>query len=285
MGTNDPIWGHMGQQFIFCPASLFRNPRYTIMARQESLVKFKGKIGDLSFYKTKDGYLARTKGGPSKEQIKSDPRFLRTRENGSEFGRAANVGKMLREQLRPVLVQGADVTFSNRLTSLMNRVLRADEVNGRGDRQIIASNLGVLTGMECNVRAKLSEVFYAQARPVYDSATAETTLELPEMIAKNQIKALQGATHVQVLLAVTEFDSNRQEVNGLSIVRSSYLDIGRSDPSPAQVLHAQQEDLPQPGTALLVLMGVSYFQFVSGGYYPLANGQYNALTFVQVIQS
>ncbi|WP_262708103.1 hypothetical protein [Brumimicrobium glaciale] len=33
------------------------------MARQKGIIKLTGKIGDLSFYKSKDGYLAREKGG------------------------------------------------------------------------------------------------------------------------------------------------------------------------------------------------------------------------------
>lgn len=31
------------------------------MARQKGIIKLKGKIGDLSFYKTQDGHLAREK--------------------------------------------------------------------------------------------------------------------------------------------------------------------------------------------------------------------------------
>jgi len=52
----------------------------------------KGPIGDISFYKSKDGYLARSKGGVDKSRIKNDPAFQRTRENGSEFGRAGIAG-------------------------------------------------------------------------------------------------------------------------------------------------------------------------------------------------
>ena len=40
---------------------------FSIMARQKGIIKLKGKIGDLSFYKTKDGYLAREKGGIDKK--------------------------------------------------------------------------------------------------------------------------------------------------------------------------------------------------------------------------
>ena len=33
------------------------------MARQKGIIKLTGKVGDLSFYKSKDGFLAREKGG------------------------------------------------------------------------------------------------------------------------------------------------------------------------------------------------------------------------------
>ena len=57
------------------------------MARQDSIIKLNGTIDGISFYKSKDGHLARKAGGVSKARIASDPAFIRTRENGSEFGR------------------------------------------------------------------------------------------------------------------------------------------------------------------------------------------------------
>ena len=38
------------------------------MARQKGIIKLKGTIGDITFYKTKDGYLAREKGGIDAKQ-------------------------------------------------------------------------------------------------------------------------------------------------------------------------------------------------------------------------
>ena len=58
------------------------------MAKQTGIIKLKGIIGDISFYKSADGHLARSKGGVDKNRIANDPAFQRTRENGSEFGRA-----------------------------------------------------------------------------------------------------------------------------------------------------------------------------------------------------
>ncbi|WP_452231892.1 hypothetical protein [Lacinutrix sp. MEBiC02595] len=39
------------------------------MARQTGIIKLKGTIGDISFYKSADGHLARYKGGVDKNFI------------------------------------------------------------------------------------------------------------------------------------------------------------------------------------------------------------------------
>ena len=65
------------------------------MARQNGILKITGKLDDLSFYKSKDGFLVRTKGGVSKDRINNDPAFVRTRENGTEFAESAYAGKLL----------------------------------------------------------------------------------------------------------------------------------------------------------------------------------------------
>ena len=74
------------------------------MAKQASIIKLKGTIGGITFYKTsQDGYLAKEKSGVDASRIASDPNFQRTRENGSEFGTAGKAGKVLRTALRTFL--------------------------------------------------------------------------------------------------------------------------------------------------------------------------------------
>ena len=102
------------------------------MARQKGIIKLKGTIGDITFYKTKDGHLAREKGGIDASRIKNDPAFQRTRENGSEFGRAGKAGKTLRTALRTLLLNSADSRMVSRLTQAMVKVIQADLVNERG---------------------------------------------------------------------------------------------------------------------------------------------------------
>ena len=102
------------------------------MARQKGIIKLKGTIGGITFYKTQDGHLAREKGGIDANRIANDPAFQRTRENGSEFGRAGKAGKILRTALRAVLINSADGRMVSRLTQQMIKVIQADAVSVRG---------------------------------------------------------------------------------------------------------------------------------------------------------
>jgi hypothetical protein len=53
------------------------------MAKQKGIIKLKGTLGDITFYKSQDGFLAREKGGVDASRIANDANFQRTRENGS----------------------------------------------------------------------------------------------------------------------------------------------------------------------------------------------------------
>jgi hypothetical protein len=49
------------------------------MARQKGIIKLEGTIGDITFHKSKDGYIAKEKGGIPANRIAHDPNFQRTR--------------------------------------------------------------------------------------------------------------------------------------------------------------------------------------------------------------
>lgn len=96
------------------------------MARQKGIIKIEGTLGDVTFFKTADGHLVREKGGVDASRIKNDPAFQRTRENGSEFGRAGKAGGLLRQAVRPLLQLSKDRLVVSRLLTEMIKVIRAD---------------------------------------------------------------------------------------------------------------------------------------------------------------
>ena len=65
------------------------------MAKLNGILKIEGTLQDMTFYKTQDGHLVKTKSSISASRITTDTAFVRTRENGAEFGSAAKAGKIL----------------------------------------------------------------------------------------------------------------------------------------------------------------------------------------------
>ena len=120
------------------------------MAKQKGILPVKGTIGNLTFYKSQDGYLIREKGGIDAERIASDPAFQRTRENGAEFGRAGKAGKLLRNAVRTLSQNASDSKMISRLVREMTKVVKTDKVNPRGLRDVIDGEAELLEGFEFN---------------------------------------------------------------------------------------------------------------------------------------
>ncbi|MFC6102643.1 hypothetical protein [Olivibacter domesticus] len=184
------------------------------MAQQESIIKLKGKIWDLTFYKTKTGYQARQATGVSADRIANDPKFQRTRENNAEFGRGGVAAKKLRDVLRPMILLTYDTKMPNRLFSRIMRVLRADAVNDRGERKVLTENLGLLRQFGFNVSAQLSNTLFVELEPSIERTNGSVTLDIPTLVPALTIAAPQGTTHYQFNLdaAVVDFDNETASV-------------------------------------------------------------------------
>lgn len=169
------------------------------MARQKGIIKLKGKIGDISFYKTQDGHLAREKGGVDGERILNDPAFIRTRENGAEFGSSANAGKILRDAIRPMLLTASDNRVVSRLTKLMTEIKNLDITSARGARNVgvaiaVPAAKALLKGFNFNNRAILGSILFNP----YSVATATGIITINGLVPINEVAFPPGATHMTV---------------------------------------------------------------------------------------
>jgi hypothetical protein len=163
------------------------------MAFQRSSVKLEGKIGDLSFYKVDDNYLAKQKSGHSKERIANDPSFERTRENALEFGNASSFAKQLKLSLKQALESSfelfSDPSLTNRLNKRMNSTLKADFVSARGNRKILNDNLFLLTGFSLNSLTALKDAFFIPVLPEWLNSEQLIRLQLPRFLPKSAMDA------------------------------------------------------------------------------------------------
>lgn len=248
------------------------------MAKQKGIVKLEGTIADLTFYKSRDGYLAREKGGVPATRIANDPAFQRTRENGLEFGRAGKAGKLLRDSVRGLLVNASDSKMVGRLTRQMVRVVKLDAVNLRGERNVIDGETELLEGFEFNVRGKLGSSFYARYTAGIDRATGKLTVDIPAFVPVNMIAAPAGTTHFKVISGGTEVDFT----NETFVTDTKESDILPLDGTPTEAISLENSVTAGSTLPLFVAMGLEFFQQVNGVMYSLKNGAYNSLSLVKV---
>lgn len=248
------------------------------MARQKGIVKLDGTIGDITFYKSKDGYLAREKGGVPAARIANDPAFQRTRENGSEFGRAGKAGKLLRNAIRGLLQNASDPRMVSRLTKEMVRVLQEDAVNPRGLRNVIDGEAELLAGFDFNINGKLGTTIYAQFTPVIDRAAGTLSINIPAFVPLNMIAAPGGTTHFKIVSAGAEIDFE----NEVFISANSETAVLPWDANPTAVIDLVNAVTANSAHPLFLMLGIEFYQQVNAQMYALRNGSFNALSLVAI---
>jgi hypothetical protein len=248
------------------------------MARQKGIIKLKGKIGDISFYKTQDGHLAREKGGVDASRIANDAAFVRTRENGAEFGSSASSGKVLRDALRTMLMTASDNRVTSRLTKLMTDIKNLDAISVRGLRTVgtaiaLPTAKALLKGFNFNSKAILGGVLY---KP-YAVNTATGVITINGLVPINDIAFPSGSTHVSMKGAWAKIDF---ALGVYDVQFSNTVNL----PIDGIVTNAILTPLLAPvgaGTDVYLLL-VEFLQDVNTVQYSLKNGAYNALSVIEV---
>lgn len=248
------------------------------MAEQTGIIQFKGTLGNLSGYQQDGKSIIRRKGGGSKEQFENSPNMQRTRENASEFGRAAGAGKTLRTALRSLIQNVSDKVMTARLTKAMLEVVQSDELNDRGQRGIIDGEAEMLEGFEFNENGKLRSTVFMTLTPAINRATGAHQVTVPAFVPTRDVVAPQGATHMRLVAAATAVDFEA-ETSQTVTADSGHVPYNNTATPPLTLALALAANSTSP---IFVAAGVEFYQAVNGKYYPLQNGAYNALALIAV---
>ncbi len=248
------------------------------MARQKGIIKLTGKVGDLSFYKSKDGFLAREKGGVDGERIKNDPAFARTRENGAEFGSSASSGKLLRDSIRTMMQNASDGRVTSRLTKIMTQIKNLDSTSARGERTVgvgIADPAAkaMLKGFNFNNRAVLGSVLFKG----YTVNTTTGVIDLTGFVPINDLNVPSGATHVSFKGSWAKIDFS----GAVSSVEETNVENLPIDGTVTTVTLIPVAVPTGTGTDVYLLM-MEFFQEVNGVQYSLKNGAFNVLSIIEI---
>ncbi len=248
------------------------------MAKQAGIIKLKGTIDDVSFYKTADGHLARAKGGIDRNKILHSPAFARTRENNSEFGRAGRGGKLLRNSIRSLMQNAKDRRVVSRLTSQLLAIIKTDPVNARGQRTLDDGNLKLLEHFDFNLNGKLDTTFFGLYTCGFDRVAGEASISFNEFSATAQITAPTGTTHYKIALGSAELDFENKEF----VYDEMDMGVLPYDNTTVAATNLTASLTPNSPNPVVIVLGIEFQQEVNGEYYSLKNGAFNALNVVKV---
>ena len=222
--------------------------------------------------------MAREKGSLNADRIANDPAFQRTRENGAEFGRAGKASKYLRTALRSLLQNVSDSRMIARLVKEMMRVIKADETNPRGARNVIDGEAELLKGFEFNSNSKLGTTLFAPFSGTINRVTGELTVNVPSFSPVNIITAPSGTTHFKIVSAGAEIDF--EQGNYTADVKAT---AGLPwDSTATAVINLVNNVTANSTKPLFLVVGIEFYQEVNGNMYSLKNGAFNALALVEV---
>jgi len=256
------------------------------MAKQKGFIRIKGSIGGLTFYEQKGKSLIRETGGVDKKRIESDPAFKRTRENMSEFGASATIGKAFRMGFASIIKTMAGTNIVGRIVKIMKQVNSVGS-GLRGQRNFeFLPNKVLLEGFEFNLTAPLDAIFYAPYdAPSLDTNRSIATWKIPDFNTDNFINAPEGATHFRLVLNTTvlsdyKYDitlkafkpvnEDENETNGLAFSGDIRLGGLVGGTTTLTVDLGFGAVLPN-SVAIISAIGIIFYQEINGNLYELAS--------------
>ncbi len=248
------------------------------MAKQSAIIPFEGTLGNITFYKTEDGYRVKRTSRISKKRLATDPAFQRTRENGAEFGHAGAAGKILRLSLQELLKNVSDTKMVSRLTSAMLRVLQSDSVNARGKRLVTGGDLNLLEGFDFNINGKLSTTLAVNYDATINRSSGELRIDIPSFVPGKLLTVPFGATHYRITSAAAAVDFEQKKHEG-SVQRSDVLPWNDQATAAITLSHSLTAGSTLP---LFLAMGAEFYQEMNGSQYPLKSAAFNCLALVAV---
>lgn len=263
------------------------------MSKQNSVLKVKGSLDDVSYYKSNGRLLARKTHRVEKDAILSGPGYQRTRENMSEFGAAIAAAKSFRSAFNDAKTM-MDSRVSNRLTSVFKKILNLDAAGIRGQRAVqLSQHKEMLEQFNFSLLPTFSQSCTAFSDTVLNAARNEGTIKLTRFNPMLQVDFPKGATHcklVQAIGVVADLDYdpatgkylpvNSVPKNPGAITRSAILD--RHALPQDITITAALPNAPniEPESSVIQCLGIEFYQVVGGREYILSGS--NAMMVVNV---
>lgn len=176
------------------------------MAKQHTMVNLTGKVGELSYYYTRNGGFQMRRNNPNmSDRVKTEPGFQNTRLNANEFGAAAGFASVwlrnISQRWRFVLMP----SVKGYLTGNARKAIEMDMVSAFGRRTIVSAAKPVfLQGVNPIFKNQLPSYASAWLNSAIKFENGEDfTLVSPALTLTPELQSnylFVGATHIKVEL-------------------------------------------------------------------------------------
>lgn len=153
------------------------------MARAKNLMEITGSMANFSMYKLQghDEVIVRSKGGPSKYQIKTKPQFEKVRRNNNEWKACTNMTGQIR-QAYYYLKNLEDYPASGSLNALCKQIQKLDTESEHGKRNILLSaHKEMLVGFTLSRKQVFESVVRVPVTANIDRNTGIATIDIPAL--------------------------------------------------------------------------------------------------------
>lgn len=246
------------------------------MAKQVGLIKLRGAIGGITYYKTHHGYLARKSSSIDAERVATDPVFQRTREYASEFGRCVRFGALLVRAFKGVVLKASDGGVGNRMTQCLFKAKSADRTSALGFRNFMDGDLDFVRDFEFNNRSSFASAFPGPFVTTIDRNSSVVTFSTSSFHASEVVFAPSGATHFKIISAVAAIDFAAGTFE-TSSTETTLLFLNSTVSVPVHQVHSVFSIHP-----LFLVVGISFYHKMDGCVTMLNGGLHNAFRIIQI---
>lgn len=250
------------------------------MAKQKGIIKIKGTIQGLCYYKLNGKDIVRKASGPSKERINTDPAFVNVKANNQEFGAAVLMSKALIKGLGPTSKKFKDTYMQSRLTGVCRKIIQKG--NGPlGQREVnLFNNPNELKEFQLNKTQSFCQIYTAQIKVTHNEQKSGITIVIPKSSKSHLNKLPKNASHF-ILTSAVSLVSSYEWVETAKAYRPLHPNQnGRGAITQSQLLlvNAEHQDIQMQvqvptyvptKIALTVWLGINYLKEVNGEFIEL----------------
>lgn len=237
------------------------------MARQSGPIKFEGSMGNVTFYKHKNGnYYARQKSQISKKRFETAPEFEGSRCAGYEFGRASHISRLIRHGLVSNL-KGIEKLGHSKLTGIIQKVIQSDLISGRGERKFHLGNYRMMDGLELGKDSVLSILGGKPLISLSDSGK-KVSFDFSHLGLIQVPKIDSPITHYSISIFAVKIEED-SEVNGKKLEFTFPLTNVNQPISGIVSQTLEYSEVKDENQVILTAIGIRFYQEVNGRYFLL----------------